>query len=638
MATYNTAFGALPSPKTLTGTSSTATAVGDEDEERKRNFTQQYQQQQQSQQQQPPTQTFADMQKAGQARPAPPPTQPSQTTPLVQQTAQTLGVAAPAPAMAQPSMIQTLQSQFQPTAPDAAPAPAAAQDVGGGLLTSTAPQQTGGGTPATAGGTDSRFASSEQVEWMKANPTALNAYGEIPDGLVFVPASQGGPGLRFMTAQERQAGQEGNPYVATGIWNDPNQAYLRYTQLPAGTRAIMEQAGTAPQKPATYDSWLTSLQTSPAKGPDPFANGGQRGTGVIYGQGGNVMQQLQGLLGTGTGGGFTPSGAGAPAQFELSPQTRALQDRLNAVLGEMQGAPSVFDTEAYKARLAANEAELQAQYKTERERLDEELAARGLAASTFGGDRMQSLAGSQARALASMRADLLKEASQAQDRRQEMMLRTMADLSGQMGTQEIAAYNANIERYRTSGQLELDAQRLKQDYALRGMDLTLQQARDMVDKDFKNRSLELQLKELVSREALTREEYALRERLGNAQSRNSIIASLMGNIDFSALTPEQINEILKGAGFNITLPPRPPSSGTGAGAGAGGAGGAGGNAGNTGGGNAGGTTPIQIFTLSGLDLSLHPEGQQFVLPDGRRYQKRGNQLIDVVTGSPYTGG
>ena len=129
MATYNTAFGSLPGVETLTGYRQT-----DEDEERPRDYTQQYRAQQQAQprqqqEEQPRTPTFAEMQAAGQARPA-----PSQLAPMP---SQITGATGQAPA--QPPMLDQLRGALGGLAA-AAPAPAAAMPV-----TTTQPTLSGAG-------------------------------------------------------------------------------------------------------------------------------------------------------------------------------------------------------------------------------------------------------------------------------------------------------------------------------------------------------------------------------------------------------------------------------------------------------------------------------------------------------------
>lgn len=75
---------------------------------------------------------------------------------------------------------------------------------------------------------------------------------------------------------------------------------------------------------------------------------------------------------------------------------------------------------------------LQAEYGAEQKALNEELARRGLSASTIGGGRMGDLAGQQARALATMEANLAAEQAKLRQQGRETALATMSDLTRTM--------------------------------------------------------------------------------------------------------------------------------------------------------------------------------------------------------------
>jgi hypothetical protein len=75
----------------------------------------------------------------------------------------------------------------------------------------------------------------------------------------------------------------------------------------------------------------------------------------------------------------------------------ALRQQLEAQLAKLAGGDDA-QRRAFEATRAARGAELTAQYGAERSKLEEDLAARGLSASTIGGGRYGDLAGQQARA------------------------------------------------------------------------------------------------------------------------------------------------------------------------------------------------------------------------------------------------
>jgi hypothetical protein len=115
-----------------------------------------------------------------------------------------------------------------------------------------------------------------------------------------------------------------------------------------------------------------------------------------------------------------------------------LQQRLT----EFGQAPSRYDTESFKQIRGAQAANLQSEYSAQQKALNEDLARRGLSASSIGGGRMGDLAGQQARALSSLDAQLLQQAAdtQAQDRAQYMQSgQGLAELAGSQDLQQFEA-------------------------------------------------------------------------------------------------------------------------------------------------------------------------------------------------------
>jgi hypothetical protein len=91
--------------------------------------------------------------------------------------------------------------------------------------------------------------------------------------------------------------------------------------------------------------------------------------------------------------------------------------------------PAPSPTSAYDARRAAALANIRAQFSGQRQALEEDLARRGLAASSFGSGRLGDLEGQQSRALASLEADLLGE-----ERNQDLdYLKMLINLATQFG-------------------------------------------------------------------------------------------------------------------------------------------------------------------------------------------------------------
>jgi len=341
------------------------------------------------------------------------------------------------------------------------------------------------------------------------------------------------------------------------------------------------------------------------------AAAGTTGTGVRQFNIGGAGGITAGLTGAGATGGVPSINFGTAPTFTPSQGAQDIQAQLRQILTQMQNAPSPFDSEAYRAQLAASEAELSAQYGAERSKLEEQLARQGLSASTFGAGRYGDLAGQQARAQAGMRAELLKEAANQQAERQQVLLQGLTSLSGQMAQQEIAKYQADIDRYKTSGQFALDTARLQQDARLRGIELSLQEARDLAENDYREGSLEMQLKEITSRENIT-----------GRQISSQLLSALIPSLDLSGLSQEQLRSLFAGFGLNlpanIPITPTPPGTQ------------------NTPPTNSGSSQTIDVLQAP-TDLSPYAEGTIFKLPNGTTLQKRNGVLVDIVTGRVYDG-
>ena len=130
-------------------------------------------------------------------------------------------------------------------------------------------------------------------------------------------------------------------------------------------------------------------------------------------------------------------------QYGGSEQGKELRSQLQQRLTAFGEAPSRYDTESFKQIRGAQAANLQSEYSAQQKALNEDLARRGLSASSIGGGRMGDLAGQQARALSSLDAQLLQQAAdtQAQDRAQ--LMQSGQGLAELAGSQDLAQFEAN---------------------------------------------------------------------------------------------------------------------------------------------------------------------------------------------------
>jgi hypothetical protein len=126
----------------------------------------------------------------------------------------------------------------------------------------------------------------------------------------------------------------------------------------------------------------------------------------------------------------TPTGPGAGAGGGPATPSSAYDDLIRQIQDILKQPAGYSNEEMAKIR-AARTAELEETFGGQRSALEEEMARRGLAASTIGSGRFGDLAGQQARALSTLEANLLQQQMDAQDRARAQQLTTLSALSGQ---------------------------------------------------------------------------------------------------------------------------------------------------------------------------------------------------------------
>lgn len=185
-----------------------------------------------------------------------------------------------------------------------------------------------------------------------------------------------------------------------------------------------------------------------------------------------------------------------------SEQAKKLRNSLEEQLGLLAGGPAEIQKQAYEAARKAKSDDLAAQYGADRSRLEEELAARGLSASTIGGGRYGDLAGQQARAIASFEAELMQQQADAEAKNRELYLSTMSDLAGLAGSQDLAEFETNQKGRQIEADISYRAAELQQKAALEGRSLDLQQARDQATAEYQRGTLQQGYAEIASREEI----------------------------------------------------------------------------------------------------------------------------------------
>jgi hypothetical protein len=216
----------------------------------------------------------------------------------------------------------------------------------------------------------------------------------------------------------------------------------------------------------------------------------------------------------------------APQPAPPPAQSQAFLGQLQQQVSQLQQAPSVYAAPQIQQMRQAQQAELEAQFGAQRQMLQEELARRGIADSTIAAGRFGDVAGQQARALASMEADLLTRAAEAQQQREQAITSALiagagearagefgaAGLTGMLGGAQTLAAQQQAEQARQfnlqqqlaetlglgglTGQVgatpTLEAQRLRQQAALEGRSLDIQEATAQANVNIRAQELQQQ--------------------------------------------------------------------------------------------------------------------------------------------------
>ena len=397
----------------------------------------------------------------------------------------------------------------------------------------------------------SRFSTKRDVEaraeeqaWKKEN--GIDA---VPYNYAYVPVSEGGPRLRKKSYEEMVAAGY-QPYGGKALYDSPtndlalarSDGSLNLLRTFGGLGTSVTGGGAGPGGvPDLYQPDVVYPRTG---GGTPATTGGTTPTG-----GGTPGTTGGAPTGGGPTGGGTPATTATPprtaytpptvgtaatiptyagategaGQFSLSAQSQALRDALQARLAELGSGPTKIQGQSYEALRAARQAELGAKYGAERSKLEEELAARGLSASTIGGGRYGDLAGQQARALGTLEAELLGQQAEAEARDRALYLNTMQQFAQTTGQQDIGTFEANVRSRQATADINLRAAELQQRATLEGRSMDLQQARDQATSEYQMGQLGLGRSELAettrrnqASEGIQRDELAERKRSGLA--------------------------------------------------------------------------------------------------------------------------
>ncbi len=447
------------------------------------------------------TQTFAQMQQQGQARPAP--------------------AAAAAPAQQQPPLLSALNTQLnqpvqqQPAQPSAPKRQFTPQELNSARTRFKQLQDTGISNINSAAAQWGQGAAASPI---KVGESIANFLEDRGAGSV-----TGGGGLA--SGGTYGAGYDEN-FLPTATWTPIGGVPQTIRQdFPEDLRDALsaaqaeDDAATAATAAAQPQQAQMYEQTSPA----------------LYG----ASQSQQ------------PPAYQSSGAFGGSSQAQALRAKLEEQLNALSQDEAKIQGQSYEATRKAKMDEMGAEFGAQRAQIEEDLARRGLSASTIGGGRYGDLAGQQARATATFEADLLRQQAEAEAKNRQMYLSGMSELAGIAGTQDLGAFEANLKSRQADADISFRGQELQQEAALRGRELTLQEARDLATKEYQGGQLQQGYAEIGSRERISANELATRESMQTQQqqferSQSVLERNLREKMQTQQLTSEeqrQLNQI-----------------------------------------------------------------------------------------------
>jgi len=184
-------------------------------------------------------------------------------------------------------------------------------------------------------------------------------------------------------------------------------------------------------------------------------------------------------------------------QYAGSQQGQQMRQQLQQQLQSFGAAPSRFDTQAFQQIRGAQAQNLQAEYQGQQKALNEDLARRGLFASSIGGGRLGDLAGQQARALANLDAELLSRAADTQAADRAQLLSAGQGLAELAGAQDLQQFEANRVGQAAEFEQGLRSAEFGQQQYQQGSDIALRAGQAAQDYEKFSRDQELREAELL---------------------------------------------------------------------------------------------------------------------------------------------
>jgi len=215
-----------------------------------------------------------------------------------------------------------------------------------------------------------------------------------------------------------------------------------------------------------------------------------------------------------------------------SQQAAQTREALLAQIQQQLAQPTRFDTDMFNQIRQSQAANLQSEFQGQQQFLNEEMARRGISASSIASGRFGDLLGQQARALSDLDSRLLQFAAETQAQDRLASLRGGMDFAELASSQDLSEFEANrvgqaqrfqeelqsarfgeemrqfdvqqalaellgvgglgLQTEQVRGDLNLRARQLQQDAFAQGRSLDLQEARDMAQREQFNLSMATQ--------------------------------------------------------------------------------------------------------------------------------------------------
>lgn len=288
------------------------------------------------------------------------------------------------------------------------------------------------------------------------------------------------------------------PPVASGTASGGASSPWGGSQTPWGNRQRRPRPPTdpnapqAPGAPPTVPQTFAQMQAAGQARPGPSApnfSTAPSGVGTLPGQTMNALagggptppnpvinQPPQGP--TDTGGGGTPgttgvhttpygapgttSGSYTPTPYNVNQTTPGISGSLTSAVQNALQNPSPYSSQALQAARASGTAQLEQQFGAQRKSLDEEMARRGVGASSIAGGYYGDLEGQQANAQAGLESSLLTDMANRNANDQAVALGAGQGLYNAQGQQGLGYAQLGLQNSLGGGALGLGAAQLNQ--------------------------------------------------------------------------------------------------------------------------------------------------------------------------------